>query len=116
MESYMNLDKNMIVNTTIGDAEVVWRNAKESPFTLHGFYEPHTEPFFHRLPLDVAEATSPAVYKLSKTSTGGRVRFSTNSPYIAIRAKFLSVGRSPHMALISTAGFDIYVDGEFGSR
>ena len=116
MESYINIDKNMIVNTTIGDAEVVWYNVKNAPFSLHGLHEPKTSPFFCRLPLDVAAATSEGVDKLSRESAGGRVRFSTNSPYIAIRAKYLVVGRSSHLTLISTSGFDLYIDGEFGSR
>jgi hypothetical protein len=49
-------------------------------------------------------------------SAGGRVRFSTDSPYVAIRAKYRVVGRSSHLTLVSTAGFDLYVDSEFGSR
>ena len=116
MESYINLDKNMIVNTTIGDAEVTWYDVRRAPFSLHGLYEPRTEAFFHRLPLDVAAATSVAVDSLSQESAGGRVRFSTDSPYIALRAKFRVVGRSSHLTLVSTAGFDLYIDGEFGSR
>ena len=116
MESYINIDKNMIVNDTIGNFEVVWHDIKEDPFAIYGLFEPKTEPFYHRLPFDVAEATSPGVAALSKESTGGRVRFSTNSPYIAIRAKFRVVGRSPHLTLISSSGFDLYIDGEFGSR
>lgn len=116
MESYINIDKNMIVSTTIGDAEVIWRDVRQEPFALHGFYEPLTEPFFRRLPPDVAEATSEGVKLLSRESAGGRVRFSTNSPYIAIRARFKVVGRSSHLTLISSAGFDLYIDGEFGSR
>ena len=83
MESYINIDKNMIVNTTIGDAEVTWYDVRRAPFSLHGLYEPRTEAFFHRLPLDVAAATSEAVDRLSQESAGGRVRFSTDSPYIA---------------------------------
>ncbi len=114
MESYINIDKNMIVNTTIGDVEVTWHDVRQSPFSLHGFWA--TEPFFHRVPFDVAEATSEGVNKLSRESAGGRVRFSTNSPYIAVRAKYRVVGRSSHLSLISTAGFDLYLDGEFGSR
>ena len=106
----------MIVNATIGDVDVIWRDVRQAPFSLHGFFEPETEPFFHRLPIDVADATSVGVSKLHKESAGGRVRFSTNSPYIAIRAKFRVVGRSSHLPLISTAGFDLYIDGEFGSR
>lgn len=116
MESYINLDKNMIVNTTIGDAEVTWYDVRRAPFSLHGLYEPRTEAFFHRLPLDVAAATSEAVDRLSQESAGGRVRFSTDSPYIALRAKFRVVGRSSHLTLVSSAGFDLYIDGEFGSR
>lgn len=116
MDSYINLDKNMIVNTYIGDTEVVWHDVRCTPFSLHGLYSPETEPFFHRLPFDIAAATSEGVYKLSQESTGGRVRFSTNSPYIAIRVKYRIVGRSPHLTLVSSAGFDLYIDGEFGSR
>ena len=116
MESYINIDKNMIVEKTVGDIDVVWYDVKEAPFMLHGFYNPLTEPYYHRLPTDVAIATSENVAKLEKEAAGGRVRFSTDSPYIAIRAKFRVVGRSPHLTLLSSAGFDLYTDGEFGSR
>jgi len=93
-----------------------FRDVRKSPFALHGFYEPVTEPFFRRVPADIAAATSEGVDKLSRESAGGRVRFSTDSPYIAIRAKYLVVGRSPHLTLISSSGFDLYTEGEFGSR
>ena len=116
MESYINLDKNMVVDTTIGDVEVVWYDVRKQPFSLHGFYNPENEPIFRRLPPDVASETSGAVGKLSKESAGGRVRFSTDSPYIAIRAKYLVVGHASHISLVSTSGFDMYIDGEFGSR
>ena len=116
MESYINIDKNMIVEKTVGDIDVVWRDVKEAPFMLHGFFEPLTEPYYHRLPAEVAAATSEGVSKLERESAGGRVRFSTDSPYIAIRATFKVVGRSSHLTLLSSAGFDLYIDGEFGSR
>ena len=116
MENYINIDKNMIVETTIGDAEVVWRDVREEPFQLHGFHDPKHTPYFCRVPSEIAAATSAGVDKLSRESAGGRVRFSTDSPYIAIRAKFLAVGRSAHVTLLSCAGFDLYVDGSFGSR
>ena len=116
MESYINVDPNMIVNTTIGDVEVAWYDVRRAPFSLHGFYNPQAEPIFRRVPAEVAEATSSGVSKLAQESAGGRVRFSTNSPYVAIRAKFRVVGRSSHLTLVSTSGFDLYVDTEFGSR
>lgn len=116
MENYMNVDKNMVVNETIGDLAVEWHDVRKAPFSIHGLYNPETEPFFYRVPLDVAAATSPGVDKLNRECAGGRVRFSTDSPYIAVRAKYRAVGRSSHLSLVSTTGFDLYIDGEFGSR
>lgn len=116
MESYIEIDKNMIVNTTIGNVEVQWHDVKSAPFMLHGLCESEKSDYFHRLPDEIAAATSNGVRSLSRESAGIRVRFSTDSSYIAIRAKYLAVGRSSHLTMISTAGFDLYVDGEFGSR
>ena len=116
MESYINLDQNMVVSSSIGNVDVVWYDVRRAPLTLHGFNRPQEEPYFHRLPEDVGEATSPSVAKLQKESAGGRVRFSTDSPFIAIRAKYRVVGRSSHLTLVSSAGFDLYEDGPFGSR
>lgn len=116
MENYTNIDKNMIVKADASDRPMEWYDVRQAPFSIHGLYKPETEPFFHRLPIEVGEATSPGVDKLQRESAGGRVRFSTNSPYIAIRAKYLAVGRSSHLTLVSTSGFDLYIDGEFGSR
>ena len=116
MESYINLDQNMHVSTTIGEIPVVWRDVRQAPFSLHGLYQPQREAFFHRLPEEVGSSTSEEVAKLQRESAGGRVRFSTDSAFIAIRASYRVVGRTSHITLISTAGFDLYEDGPFGSR
>jgi len=116
VENYINLDKNMLVERTVGDVDVIWHDVRRAPFAIYGLYKPQTEPWFHRLPMDVAEATSPGVTAFSQECAGGRVRFSTDSPFIAVRAKYRAVGRSPHLTLVSTAGFDLYIDDEFGSR
>ena len=84
MENYTNVDRNMIVNETIGDLEIRWYDVRTAPFSIHGLYQPETEPFFHRLPMEVGEAASPGVDKLQRECAGGRIRFSTNSPYIAV--------------------------------
>ena len=59
---------------------------------------------------------SPKVDKLNRECAGGRVRFSTDSPYIAVRATYRAVGRASHLTLVSTAGFDLYIDGEYTVR
>lgn len=115
METYVNLDPNMAVSKTIGDVDVVWHDVRQAPFSLHGFYQPQSEAYFHRLPEDVGAAASEAVARLQRESAGGRVRFGTDSPYIAIRAQYRVVGRMPHLPLVGSAGFDLYEDGPFGS-
>ena len=116
MENYIQVDQNMIVSTSIGDVPVEWHDVRKEPFAIYGLYEPKTEPFFRRVPGEIAEATSEGVDLLSRECAGGRVRFSTDSPYIAVRATYRAVGRSSHVTLVSTSGFDLYIDGEFGSR
>ena len=110
MENFVNLDKNMIVNATIGDVPVTWHDVRKPPFDIYGLYNPTTEEWFHRLPMDVAAASSPAIEKLSQECAGGRVRFATDSAFIAIRVKFRVVGRSSHLPLVSSAGFDLYLE------
>ena len=108
MNSYMDLDKNNIANTTIGEYDVKWYDVKKAPFSLHGFYNPETEPFFRRLPPDVAAKTSTAVDRLSRESAGGRVRFSTDSDYVAIKCVLPMVRNFSHMPRTGASGFDLY--------
>lgn len=105
-----------MVCDTVNGYDVVWYDVRKAPFALYGFHQPQTEPWFRRMPFEVAASVSPEVEKLSQESAGGRVRFATDSPYIAIRAAYRVVNRSPHTPMISTVGFDLYRDDAFGSR
>ena len=107
----------MIVNKTIGDVPVIWRDVREAPFMLHGLLLPNeSEPYYHRIPESVTMPLGADLCRKGKLSAGGRVRFTTDSPYIAIRVKFVELGRTNVMPLIGSAGFDLFIDGEFGSR
>ena len=105
-----------ITPPTVNELEINWYNALQEPFTLYGFCQTDDELKFRRVPAEVAKNTSPSIEKLGKESSGGRVRFSTNSPFIALRVKFQRVDRTRNQTLQFTAGFDLYIDGEFGSR
>lgn len=102
------IDKNLKTETALGLSDVVFLNVRNEPFDLYGLYEPKTEPIFRRMPADVAAATNDGVKWLSANTAGGRVRFSTDSPYIAIRAKWNSPCYMPHMAISGIDGFDLY--------
>ncbi|MBO4547780.1 MAG: hypothetical protein J5758_01050, partial [Abditibacteriota bacterium] len=90
--------------------DTVWYDAAEAPMTLCGVLAPtEQEPYYHRLPAEVAESTSEAVVKLSRQTAGGRVRFVTDSPYITIRASFWVCEPLLNLTQISSAGFGIYI-------
>lgn len=90
-------------------------NCLEAPFRVYGLLLPDEQyPWFLRMPQPVADAANEGVASLNQHTTGGRVRFVTDSPEIAIKAKMHNVGRMPHFALTGSAGFDVHVqeDGE----
>lgn len=107
---YVEVDKNMVIETSITEPDIKFYDVRKEPFEIYGFYDPYGQPFFRRLPAEVADATSANVAKLAKESVGGRVRFSTDSSYVAIKAEMPAFGRNSHTPLEASAGFDLYED------
>ena len=115
-EAYVEVDKNLIVETVFPDTEdVKFHNVRNAPFELYNLYGEQDE-IYRRLPKAVAEATSAGVNKLAKETAGVRVRFSTDSGYILIKTKMPVIARNSHMTLLMSGGFDLYEDTPTGSR
>ena len=110
-----DIDKNLKVQSSVGKKDLVFLNAREAPFEIYGLYNYKNEPQFIRMPKAVAEATSDGVRDLNFHTAGGRIRFSTDSAYVAIKTEMPFLCLMGHMALAGSAGFDLYVDGELGS-
>ncbi len=89
---------------------------REAPFQIYGLYNPCTEDSYKRIPDDVAHATSEMVEMFYKCTTGGRVRFATNSSYVIIRARTNQKKSNFHCTPLMESGFDLYIDGQNGSR
>ncbi|MBQ8409169.1 MAG: hypothetical protein IJY39_09940 [Clostridia bacterium] len=102
-----DIDKNFKLETEIKREGLRFVNVVEEPFTVHGLIRISDR--WVRMPLDIAEKTSPAVYNLAKRTAGGRVRFVTDSPYVAIKTVQPPAGVMPHMPLTGHAGFDLYI-------
>lgn len=105
MTSIEKLDKNFEVKALV-EGSLVFFNCLEPPFRVHGLMS--TPEGFIRLPSDTADKVNLKVSILARSTAGGRVRFRTDSPQIAIRAKMKNVARMPHFAITGTAGFDLY--------
>ncbi len=113
MPTLEQIDPNFKVEATIGKDDVTFYDVQKAPFKIYGLiYETGK---FRRLPESVAAATNDGVLELHAKTTGGRVRFKTNSPYVAIHAEMPEIAyASPQSAGAANCGFDLYVrrDGE----
>ncbi len=105
------LDKNFKVETNIKKEGLTFIDAEQSPFKIYGLMREGDR--FCRLPKAVAEKTNKQVDILYDNTTGGRLRFMTDSPYIAIKAIMQNITRASHFPLTGIAGFDLYVDGGY---
>lgn len=111
------IDKNFKAKP-ISQKDVVWHRAAEEPFSLHGIYyqTPYVENTlgsYMRFPKEVGEAISANTQWFSSISAGGRIRFMTNSPYVAIKC-VLSV-QAPHRNsnFLGTHGFGVYANNVY---
>ncbi|MBQ3055761.1 MAG: hypothetical protein IJC88_06615 [Oscillospiraceae bacterium] len=109
MATIHQIDPNFEVKTKVKQEGLVFRNCLEIPFSIHGLMREGDR--FCRLPFETAKNISLPVSWLYANTAGGRVRFRTDSPYVAIHAEFGTLGRFPHFAFSGSAGFDLYADG-----
>ena len=111
-----NLDKNLAVSTSIDAPDLCLYDVRQKPFQIYGLYEPAAEPQFKRMPSEIANEVNQNVKALHLCTAGGRVRFSTNSPYIAIKAVMPKICHFSHMPLTGSSGLDLFIDSPDGSE
>ena len=105
MPNIVDIDRNFNTATAPVD-HLKFYSVLEAPFSLYGvFFE---NGLFRRMPETVAKGVSERVYDLHTNTAGGRVKFVTDSRFIAVRAKYKDIGRMPHFTLAGSAGFDLY--------
>ena len=107
-----DIDVNFKIDNSVNEEKLVYLSVKEKPFDLYGFAQKDK---FLRLPLEVAKDVNSGVESLCTHTAGGRVRFKTDSPYVAISVKYPYIARFNHMPLTGTTGFDMYSfsDGKY---
>ena len=110
MNDISKIDPNMRVETKLALEDVKFYDVREDPFEVYGLYNYKKEPVFKRLPDEIGLNVNHGVSHLYLDTAGGRVRFSTDSQYVAIKALVPSIYQTRTMSLISCAAFDIYVD------
>lgn len=107
MKDVAIVDPNFAIETAIERENLCFYDAEETPFQIYGIFRENE--YFRRIPEDIARKVSPGVYVLHTHSAGGRVRFVTDSPYVAIKTIY-EPEKNSHFALTGSAGFDMYED------
>ena len=105
------VDKNFKVETKIERVGLTFYDIDEAPFKIYGVYR--VGDHYVRLPADVAKSVSDGVFALHTHTAGGRVRFVTNSPYVAVSVKLNHAGKMPHFAFTGSVGCDMYNDTRY---
>lgn len=72
----------------------------------------HNGGHFWRLPYGLKDRVSKALWEKSCNTSGGRIRFSSNTTLLGLLTEYLMDAASPHFN-IGRLGIDLYVDGIF---
>ena len=108
--SIEQLDKNMAIERTVDEPDICFYDVRKPPFDVYGLYNYREEPDFKRLPDAVAATVNEGVKGLNYATAGGRIRFCTDSQYVAIRAVMPHIAFMSHFALTGSSSFDLYID------
>ncbi len=92
-------------------ATIIFYDIKKAPFEIFGLHEATGNGAFHRVPEEVARATSEVVTQLYANTAGGRIRFKTDAKQVYIRATGNTEGPAYHATPLMHQGFDLYIDG-----
>ena len=80
---FTKIDKNMKVETKIEREGLTFYDIDEAPFKIHGVFREGDR--YVRMPRALAESVNDSIKWLNGHTTGGRIRFVTDSPYIAMK-------------------------------
>lgn len=101
------IDKNFAPGNIATDGDVRHFALPCAPFDLYGIFYDGEEGKFLRMPKKTAAAVSEGVALLNTHTSGGRVRFSTDSDYFKLAVSYKNFEQLPHMSLLAKCGFSL---------
>ncbi len=107
-------DENFLKNDVAEEGTVDWYELPCDKFDIYGLLPPQDGIMTRRIPLDIAKTVSVTVTAESGYGAGGRIHFSTDSSFVAIKVEY-GRGAVPTVCNHSfTHGFDLYKFDESG--
>ncbi len=103
-----DVDPNFKIETNITDVEGLkfFDVENDERFELYGVVREGN--YLVRMPESAASAIGEDILKVSRDTAGGRIRFTTNSPYVAVHIETDTVEGYSDMPLTGTTGVDVY--------
>lgn len=108
-----SIDKNFKVDAEINKEGFKFYSADEEPIRRYGVMRENGT--YVRIPQKLADSLSEGISSLTCQTSGGRVRFTTDSTEIAIIARFSEAEVGPHMPFSNNASLDLYINNEYFS-
>lgn len=106
-----DIDKNFASQIVEYEGMKVY-DIQEDPFQIYGLMK-LGQGMYERMPQHIADKVNISVRELNRNSSGGRIRFRTDSQRIILSAVLSTVCHFPHMPLTGTSCFDLYADGQY---
>ena len=108
----LNIDKNMTIEA-VDEKGLVWLNPNQKPFKLIGFNWFEQDKVYRRFPVNPDPVLPGSVETLCNCTTGGQIKFRSDSRRIAVKVKLPNRGAMDHMPNTGSSGFDLYINNFF---
>ena len=105
-------DPNLIIENKIGDYDVAFYNADNEIFRLYGTKREGDG--YRRIPQAIANGISEGISYSCAGTSGGRIRFVTSSPFVAVKIHYAAVAHNDVTPSSATMAINMYVDDKFG--
>lgn len=103
-----DIDQNFTVKGA-NDKNIIYLNVMNDAFQIYGFPWLKQDHAFCRLPQDAMHQFNEHLQWLAWHTSGGMIRFITDSPYVSIRVTLAYGYDMSHMPRSGISGFDFYV-------
>ena len=114
MKRLEDIDVNFRLSSDI-PKDTAFYSAYDAPFSIYGVAE-NKPGVLCRLPLSFLTECNEGVQHLAWHLAGAVVRFSTNSPYIAIAHKLTTKAVMPHFTACGQSGMELFEESDTGSQ
>jgi hypothetical protein len=108
MKSLSEIDTNLKVESSIKKDDIKFFDANDPMFKIYGVIYENGK--YRRMPEKVASSVSEGVFALHAHCAGGRIRFRTDSPYVAISVENNGIEYSSNFSFTGKCGMDIYMN------